>query len=200
MANNKEKKPRLDIMLDMETCGIVDTSAILEIALIPFCLEGGEPKDGGWHAVIDMASCYFAGMTFEKNTQEWWVNQSAELKAYHTRDEGMFVNEAIRDLYNWMRPLNEAYEIHLWCRGLNFDIPKLENCFRKFLHLEEMPYPWWCLEDARTYCRAFGIHKTDVPFEGTMHSAYNDCLNQIKLVQMAFNKRQQLMALAEQKN
>lgn len=37
--NKKEQKPRIEVMLDMETFDIAETAAIIEVALIPFFLD-----------------------------------------------------------------------------------------------------------------------------------------------------------------
>ena len=40
MEKNKIKKERLEVMMDMETTDLAETSAILELAIVPFRLDG----------------------------------------------------------------------------------------------------------------------------------------------------------------
>lgn len=181
---NKIQKQRIDVMLDMETCDTAVTAAIMEIALVPFHLDGTEPNEEKIIKHINLTSCFMEGMTFDSDTQRWWMKQSDEAKEIQTCYTGVAIRSAAGHIYDWMENLSEKYELHLWSRGLNFDIPKLDRC----LHMvfPELPYPWWNLEDVRTYCRAFDVHTADVPFEGTAHSAYHDCKHQIRLVQKAY--------------
>lgn len=193
----KESKDRLEVMLDMETCDTAETAAILEIALIPFMLDGSSVNESIIHHTIDLTSCFMAGMTFSKETQLWWntSQQTSRARANLIINEKKSIGNSFQEIESWFNQLNETYDVHLWCRGLNFDIPKFERCFRRLLGLKNMPYRWWNLEDARTYCRAFNVHSTDIEFDGTPHSALDDCRHQIKLVQQAFSVRTNLFPM-----
>ena len=99
------------------------------------------------------------------------------------------IRKAVKEAHIWLQTLSEGNEVHVWCRGLNFDIPKFERCIRSMLE-EELPYKWWNLEDARTYAHAFGVHNSDIEFQGIPHSAEDDCRHQISVVQEAYRRRQ----------
>lgn len=195
MTEKKEQKPRIEVMLDMETCGIAETSAIMEVALVPFMLDGSKVDEGMVNHIIDLTSCFMAGMTQEPKTQEWWGKDphKAKARARLMKADKVSITSSIDQIYDWLQALGSKYEVHLWDRGLNFDLPKLDRCFRELLELEEMPYPWWLVEDARTYCHAFDVHSEDVEFAGTPHAAIDDCRHQIKLVQRAYEVRSHLL-------
>lgn len=187
------KKQRLDVMLDMETCALSENAAILSIALLPFYFDGGEPIESPISYVIEGNSCFLEGLKYDDDTQAWWTKQDPRAKAsilYNSTPT--HIRTAIKEIYEWLIALCDKYEIHMWCRGLNFDIPKLEYCFRRFLE-KEPPYKYYNMEDARTYCHTFGIKPTDIPFEGNRHSAVDDCAFQVKQVQAAREVHEQLL-------
>ena len=183
---NKIQKQRIDVMLDMETCDTAETAAILEIALVPFHLDGTATGEREENIHINLTSCFMEGMTTDQDTQKWWMKQSDEAKEMQIFCSSVTIRAASAYLYESLENLSSKYDLHLWSRGLNFDIPKLDRCFRTVAQEKELPYPWWNLEDVRTYCRAFDVHTADMPFEGTAHSAYHDCKHQIRLVQKAY--------------
>lgn len=185
------KKTRLEVMLDLETTGIEETSGILEISLMPFFLDGTPTDMEPLTKTIDLTSCWLEGMTFDKSTQRWWMKQDAKAKWQLRHSEKTDIRKAIKEAHQWLSALCEGYEVHVWCRGLNFDIPKFERCVRTLLE-EELPYKWWNLEDARTYTHAFDVHTSDIEFQGIPHSAVDDCRHQIRIVQETY-KRKQLM-------
>lgn len=186
-----KSKPRIEVMLDLETTGIQENAGIMEIALFPFCLDGKETGEEPFHEVIDLTSCWMEGMKFCEDTQRWWTNQEAKAKWNMRNAEKMDIRSAIRESHSWLKGLCSKYEVHLWCRGLNFDVPKYERCVRMMLE-ERTPYDWWNLEDARTYAHTFDVHNADIEFEGIRHTAAADCQHQIRIVQEA-NRRKRSM-------
>lgn len=189
MENNKIKKERLEVMMDMETTDLAETSAILELAIIPFRLDGMSPKEESFHEYIDLTSCYLEGMSFGKKTQEVWVKWETKAKHNLCSSEKIPIRSAIRESYNYLKYLNEKYELHVWCRGKNFDIPKYEHCVRTLLEKDEMPYHFYYTEDARDFAHLHNVHSSDLEFEGNHHCAFDDCRHQIKQVQKAYMRK-----------
>lgn len=183
------KKNRLEVMLDLETMGIGEKAAILEISLVPFCLDAAPVDVEPFHKVIDITSCLLEGMRVEDDTQKWWMKQDAQAKWNLRHSEKTDIRDAIRQSHDWLAALCSGYEVHLWCRGLNFDVPKYERCVRMLLE-ERTPYDWWNLEDARTYAHTFDVHNADIEFEGIRHSAAADCHHQIRIVQEAYKRKE----------
>ena len=62
-------------MLDLETMGIGEKAAILEISLVPFCMDGTPVDVEPFHKTIDLTSCLLEGMKVEEDTQRWWMKQ-----------------------------------------------------------------------------------------------------------------------------
>lgn len=190
------KKNRLEVMLDLETTGIEETSGILEMSLMPFHLDGKEVDMEPFHRTIDLVSCFMEGMTFDKSTQRWWMKQDAKARFQLRRAEKTDIRKAIKEAHEWLTALCGGYEVHVWCRGLNFDIPKFERCVRTLIE-EDLPYKWWNLEDARTFSHAFDVHSSDIEFQGTPHCAADDCRHQIAIVQQAYMRKVNLRSFAQ---
>ena len=96
------KKERLEVMMDMETTDLAETSAILELAIIPFRLDGMSPKEESFHEYIDLTSCYLEGMSFGKKTQEVWVKWETKAKHNLCSSEKKPIRSAIRESYNYL--------------------------------------------------------------------------------------------------
>ena len=73
----------------------------------------------------------------------------------------------------------------MWCRGIDFDLPKIEWCFRKFLE-QNAPYKYSHKMDVRTVLKIMEIDQSQFPFEGVKHHAVDDCRHDIKMIQKAF--------------
>ena len=181
-------KQRIEVMLDLETTDLAETAAILEIAMVPFHLDGSDCMEEHIHEYIDLTSCFLEGMTFSRATQEKWMEWKYSTHGLRNSAKRP-VRAVIAETYNWLSALAEKYELHIWCRGKNFDLPKYERCVRTLLEQEEMPYKFWNTEDARDYPHTFGVHSTDIQFEGTPHCAIDDCRHQIKQVQLAYSRQ-----------
>ena len=192
-----QKKQRIEVMLDLETTDLAETAAILEIAMVPFHLNGEECTEEKVHRYIDLTSCFLEGMTFSSETQTKWMQWDTLAKTTLRYAEKHPIRTVIADTYSWLQALAEKYELHIWCRGKNFDLPKYERCVRLFMETEEMPYKFWHTEDARDYPHTFGVHSTDIEFEGAQHCALDDCNHQIKQVQMAYSRQRLIMRYAE---
>lgn len=192
---NTKDKQRMEVMLDLETTGTEETAGIMEMALFPFYLDGEETGEEPFHKVIDLTSCWMEGMKFCEDTQKWWIKQDAKAKWNMRHAEKTDIRSAVRESHAWLKDLCGKYEVHLWCRGLNFDVPKYERCVRMLLE-ERTPYEWWNLEDARTYARTFDVHTADIEFEGLRHTAAADCHHQIRIVQEAYKRKENIKRLA----
>lgn len=182
---NKEKLPQLHIMLDMETCALEENSAILSIALMPFAIDGSTAPDP-LYMVVDTMSCFMAGMSMT-SSQEWWTQQSPAVRMELLKSKKESIDTVFREIHSYLSALAENHELVMWSRGLNFDIPKLEYCYRRFVE-KPLPYNYWNVADVRTALRMSGINPHDIEFVGTKHNALDDCRHQIKLVQAAFDK------------
>ena len=175
-------KMEMHIMLDMETCALEENAAILSIALMPFSMDGSAVPEP-LYLVVDTMSCFMAGMAMT-SSQEWWVKQEAAAKAELLRAEKVSIAEVFREIDGYLSALAEEYTLVIWSRGINFDLPKFEYCYRRFVE-KPLPYNYWSVADVRTALRMAGINHHDFAFEGTRHNALDDCRHQIKMIQAA---------------
>lgn len=180
-----EKKSQLNIMLDMETCALEENSAILSIALMPFAVDGPTAPDP-LYMVVDTMSCFMAGMSMT-SSQEWWTQQPPAARMELLKSKKDSIDTVFREVHSYLSVLAENHELVMWSRGLNFDIPKFEYCYRRFVE-KPLPYNYWNVADVRTALRMSDINPHDIEFVGIRHNALDDCRHQIKLVQAAFAK------------
>lgn len=179
-----EKKPILDIMVDLETASTKEDAAILSWAMVPFTEEGVKCELEIFYKTVNLTSCFMAGMDIEKGTQKWWESQTPEARAAVMKSEGESILNVTRAAYCWLSALAETYDLYMWCRGIDFDLPKIEWCFRKFLE-QDAPYKYSHKMDVRTVLKFMGIDQSQFEFEGTRHHSVDDCNHDIKMIQEA---------------
>lgn len=214
---HESKTPTLHIMIDIETASRQQDAAILSVAAVPFhpftpvpgTLLGRPVKDGGdvynkaaddaanefidecFYEVADMSSCYFAGMHFEQDTQEWWLKKSpAAIAELDNPDSTLHINKLLQNMADWINAKRyEHPNIAFWCRGLDFDFPILKNAFERFGI--DTPWQYYERNDARTFCN---ITLVPHPTDQIQHTALGDCLDQVAQVQEAFEALKPLYA------
>lgn len=195
MEQQNNKKPELHIMIDLETSSNEPDAGIFSMALVPFSIDEEKlPTDEIFYRVIDLASCYMAGMNMV-GCQEWWVEQDPKAKAVILNAEKkVSIQSASADAFGFLSAWAENYDLIMWCRGLDYDIPKLEYCFRRFVE-RPFPYKYSHKRDVRTCLRDFDIQEDDFEFEGVKHHSVDDCRHDIQMVQAAYKKRKMMIML-----
>lgn len=185
-----ENKPILNIMVDIETASIKENAAILSWTMLPFSPKGEEVEDTYFHRVISLVSCFFAGMDIDPKTQKWWIEQDSNAKDAFLEEENIPICQASFAAFQWLSTLNEKYEIRLWSRGIDFDLPKIVWCFNTFVDdsKENLPFKYYNKMDVRTVLRWMEINEKDYEFKGTKHCSFDDCMHDIKLIQEAYKK------------
>lgn len=187
-----EQKKILNIMVDLETTSTKENSAILSWAMVPFFTDGQEVEDAEPMVLyIDLGSCFFAKMDIDKDTQDWWAQQTPNARASILTAEKVSIQNASMEVYGWMSRLAEKYDLYMWARGLDFDIPKIEWCLRKFVG-RELPYKYSHKMDVRTVLKFMGVDQTQFEFEGVRHNAVDDCNHDIKMIWFAYNRLKDL--------
>lgn len=189
----ENKKKELQIMIDLETVSNDPDAGILSMAFVPFSInEEKLPTDDILYRVIDLASCYMSGMNMI-GCQEFWVGQDPKAKAaILNAPEKVSIQSASADAFGFLSALAENYDLVMWCRGLDYDIPKLEYCFRRFVE-KPLPYKYSHKHDVRTCLHDFFINESDYEFEGIKHHSVDDCRHDIKMVQAAYRVRKRLL-------
>lgn len=185
MHKEENNLPRLDIMIDMETVSNAEDAGILSIGLLPFNKFGEAVEMGSFYKVIDLSSCYMAGMNMV-GCQEWWMEQDPKaISAIVNAPNKETISSVINDMYAYLSAFAEQYEIILWSRGTDYDFPKMEWCFRKFVE-KKAPYKYYNKRDVRTWIKEKELDESQFEFEGVGHHALDDCRHQVKLLQATF--------------
>lgn len=129
-----------NVMIDIETLGTQSTSVIVSIGAVEFT---GSELGRSFHRRIDIDSCIRAGLTVDGRTIEWWMTQPADARKIFD-SQGEDLGRVLADLtvaFDWTNTL-------VWCNGMNFDLPILDNAFRA-VGLET-PWAYYNGRDYRT--------------------------------------------------
>lgn len=190
-----EEKQILNIMVDLETASTKENAAILSWAMVAFHSDGMECEEKPFYKAVNLTSCFMAGMDIERGTQDWWQQQTPEARSAIMKAEGENILPVTRSAYCWLSALAEKYDLYMWCRGIDFDLPKIEWCFRKFLE-QDAPYKYSHKMDVRTVLKFMQVDQSGFPFDGTKHHALDDCRHDIKMIQAAYGALEALRSVA----
>lgn len=183
-------RPRLDVMVDLETLGKRPGCPVLSIGATafdpraPFTGEVQElSRQNIFYAKISKESCLTLGLQPDPETEAWWGDQSQE-----ARDEAFGgttdAREAVMALYNWLwklRPGEREPQINVWSHGEDFDQPILTHLF-ELLGLVR-PWPYDAGRDTRSILDVAGV-----PYKGTKHMALEDSYDQSVAIGRAFHE------------
>lgn len=166
----------LDITLDLETCALCPTAAVMSIGAVAWDMYNEDTPffgDEEFCAHIDMRSMLVNGFTVDPQTLEWWSAQSDEAKKAVLADDTDYdadvpcrdIATAVKDLFAWIKQEKEAHgadSVNLWCQGSDFDIAILRNICHKIGIGIPVPYTNFrdhrsvFLESVRDICNATG--------------------------------------------
>lgn len=137
------KKPILPVMLDLETLSLKSNAAVIDIAMRPAC-NGHE-----MFQLFVKPESYINAFEFDVNqeTMAFHSNQNSGI-LYLAESAGVHWRAAAEEVHNYLRVLCANYEVHLWCKGKDADIPWLSN----LLQCAGYKLPWayknaHCLRD-----------------------------------------------------
>lgn len=190
-----EKKPILNIMVDLETTAKTENAGILSWAMISFAVNGEEIPDFTFERTVTLRSCFFAGMKIEADTQEWWDKQSPQAKHHILAGEADSIRTVTKDAYTQLEALAESHDIYLWSRGIDFDLPKIKWCFEHLLEKDEKDFPFKFSHkmDVRTVLKFMGIDQSQFEFQGVQHRSVDDCMHDIEMIQEAYKWKERWM-------
>lgn len=130
----------IDVTVDLETCALCPTAAVMSIAAVawkrygkesPFFDEGdGVLRNSTFSAHVDLRSMFLNGFTFDQSTADWWAKQSNEAKAAlldNDCDEQPCqpIDVVVNDLFDWMDDIKKKLgdeDLCLWAQGTDFDV------------------------------------------------------------------------------
>jgi len=153
---SKDNKPRLDLMVDIETLGTDPNAVILQVAIVPFspnpknevpdtraalCSEpfGESFRDNdayGFTSTLSVFTNMLLGRTVSQDTINWWNDpkRADNLASMVQKIDGDGADDArdvLLEIHSILYRLNEHFDMYLWCRGYDFDLTILDSAMRQ---------------------------------------------------------------------
>lgn len=185
-------KPRIDVMLDLETLSTKQSANVIQISAVTFDLTNDNFSDiRTFNQCCELSS----ERTTDQDTLAWWNETNHDLLANLLRDgAGCDQLTAVHNFQHWIFELQNEYNmVYVWGNGSTFDNAKIENMCEQY----KLKYPvnYKCNMDLRTLIRVAGIttnlgedYLKDIAFEGDEHNALDDCKHQIKIAHRCINE------------
>ncbi len=159
----------LDITIDLETCGLCPTAAVMSVGAVAWKRDGKDtpffPLPGGkgidcdyvFSNHVDLRGMFVNGFTFDDATAKWWANQSDDAK-FAVLDSDLEdwacqpIERVMQNLFIWIDDVKELTGetgVCLWSQGTDFDIAILRNiCYHYDI---DMPLDYRNFRDHRTF-------------------------------------------------
>lgn len=178
--------PELHLMLDLETLSTRANAVILECGYAVFETNGeGAQQSGRWNLRLEeQIDSVFMLRDISTGTLQWWLNQSKEAQDGAFRGMPKFTIQEFLAAFRHEIPWHNIQAV--WCKGLDFDLPMLEDLHKQYG--ENVPWHYRMPRDMRTLTWLAGISSADHVKPTLAHSAESDCIAQVKTVQMALKR------------
>lgn len=183
---------RIDIMLDLETLGIVGDVPIIQISAIAFDIISGE-HIGKFDQKIKISD----NLTINKSTLKWWLQTDAKLLESILSDGNASEAISISNFISWINAtIEEAGSkelVYLWGNGILFDNRIIHHKCEKYGY--KYPIFYRNDRDLRTLLE-LACMKTEKDFDElkksahsglVQHDALDDCRAQIILASYSYN-------------
>lgn len=157
------------IMIDLETMGVGSKAAVIAIGACEFDpLVMYDPATARkFYINVELASSLAAGMEIDASTVYWWLEREPEVIQMLLGSRSM-LPMALSSLTNFIlwnetegAVLAENEDLHIWCRGINFDLTILDNAYK--LTYGKAPWRYDKGRDTRTYFMAMNNYKRQPP-------------------------------------
>lgn len=171
-------------MIDVETLGDGPTSLILSIGAVEFN-PNSDLIGEGFHCYLEIDSCLKAGLTVDASTICWWMTQSEEARnIFNQQHQSLSLHTALYAFKQYIMGKSSAPIV--WANGTNFDMPILENAFRKVG--VATPWEYYNVRDYRTVKSALALELFEMlrVKPEVKHDAYHDALAQAQTLQKIY--------------
>jgi len=170
-------KPKLNLMIDLETLSTEPNAAILSIAAKPFLHS--EPRETFYMRLDPLQyDAYSPAYSVCQDTINWWDKQHpAARREVFGGTESILTAMTAFSFYC----ISLDAQIIPWSKGSDFDLPILANAFDQC----NIPIPWKYDDHRcfRTLDKLMSKNWPTEPFKGTKHSALDDAIHQAELAQ-----------------
>jgi hypothetical protein len=181
-----------DIMIDLETWGLVPGCAIRSIGAVVFDMENQQMLGQTFYRNVDKESCLGVDMVVDKGTEEWWERQSMEAQASFLIPYPVNIYAAFDEFTSWfLQNGTTAGAVRVWSHGAGFDLPILRWTAQRLGR--KVPWHYQNERDTRTL---FMMAKEGDPVffdqhiksfsQGVNHHALDDAITQAKQVCMGW--------------
>lgn len=176
------------LMFDLETLGTRPGCVILSVGAVifnPFMPSAVRAEE--FYQNISKESCLEWDMHTDPATEAWWEGQSEEAKAALLINQKP-LKEVLWDFSAWVER-NQIEQV--WCHGLTFDVPIIEEAYRRCGML--VPWSFRNCRDTRTLYALLDFSPSEVlPDRGTHHNALHDSRYQADSVTAAYSHFHQI--------
>lgn len=169
------------IMIDIETMGNINNSAIVSLSAVKFDIKTGF-KGEIFHRLVNLQSCLDIGLEVNGSTIMWWLDKSDEARNF-LKGENYHIKEVLNDFSDFCTVDHE-----IWGNSPRFDLGIIQNAYNKL----KLPIPWDFRKerDVRTLVSFLPKIKENWLFSGVKHNSIDDCYNQIDYCSIIWNKIQ----------
>lgn len=168
-----------DLMIDIETLGTRNNSAILSIAAVQFNIENGDIGEE-YHENISLKNCQDRGLSIDAETLEWWLRQDYQVLV-NCLQGGLPLSYVLIELKQMF-----GKRTNVWANSPNFDCRILINAYEAVN--VEAPWRYYQERDVRTLMSLAPEVKESTEFKGNKHNPLDDCHYQIECVHKAYKK------------
>lgn len=165
-----------ELMIDIETTGQKPGCKVLTFGAFGFDKNG---KQVQFYERFDYSKLGEAGLTDDQKTLEWWEgkDEDARDEAFEGKADPAESIAKFKMFFNANFDLGYGKGFRVWCCGLDFDFPILQEFFRRF----GFAFPWkfWDQYDYRTVKNLFPIIK-NAERNAAAHTALEDAKAQMR--------------------
>lgn len=175
---NEDQRKQIHIVLDLETMGIKQDAAIIEIGMVIFNLDSVALAIPNvleqWSISVSLESAMKYGGTTDAGTLTWWMDPDrSEARDNWLVSEKLSLPRALNKIafnlskYSSLLPLPR-----IWGNGVNFDNAILKSAYERL----DITVPWSYRQDAdfRTLKLLYKDIVPEPAFVGTPHIALDD--------------------------
>lgn len=170
-----------NLMLDIETYGVEQSTTIISISAVPFDIVSGNFGDVFDVNINTLESAKY-NFTTNAETIEWWSKQSEEAKNKLKQNQ-LPIDKACKMFVDFCSKYMHP-DFKIWGNGANFDIGILSNT----MQVLSIPLPWKYnkVRDVRTISALYPEYRASETNVGTLHNGIYDCIFQINYVSKIF--------------
>lgn len=167
-----------NVMIDLETLGVVPGSIIFEIGAVFFDPDTSSLGESIRMPIAVLSQCYL-GMSSNQETLKWWENQPKEYRTafdYAMNEGGIDIREAMKIFDEFLNTYGTIDELKVWGNDPSFD-----NAFLAVAYQRLGMKPSWKFWNNRCLRTLRALNPGDnLPRVAVTHSALEDAIQEAK--------------------